>query len=162
MHTVDISFITSILFYVVSFAALGPYVFMGIVAYLGQLLTISNDWTDLVLINIIVRSIHQFLSLVYQWEWGFNSGLHPLSTGVRFLGWGWISCWLLLAVMTMFSSAAFSCYISSQIIFGLWQFLTIICMVFGTILILHSWTQCCVVSCFLWVLRRIYPYWSYL
>mgnify|MGYP006167391357 FL=1 len=96
-------------FYVFSFVALGPYVSMGIVACLGQLPAISNDWTDLVLINIIVRNIHQFLSFVYQWEWGFNSGLHPLCTGVRFLGWGWPSSWLLLVVLTMFSSAVFSC-----------------------------------------------------
>jgi hypothetical protein len=43
MPTADVSFITSILFYVFSFVALGPYVSMGIVACLGQLPAISND-----------------------------------------------------------------------------------------------------------------------
>jgi hypothetical protein len=78
---------------------------------------------------------------------GIQFGLYPFV-----LEWGSSSevdilCWLLLGVMTIFSSVALLLN-SSQISFVLWQFWTIICMVFRTILILHSLTQCCIVSCF--------------
>ncbi len=59
-------------FVCILFVALSPYVSMGIVACLGQLLVINNVLADWVLIIIIVENISQCLSFVDQWELGFN------------------------------------------------------------------------------------------
>ena len=67
----------------------------------------------------------------------------PRERSTSFVDSYWVS-WQFLAVLHLLLN-------SSQIHFVFWQFWTIICMVFRTILILHSLTQCCVVSCFLWV-----------
>ena len=64
----------------------------------------------------------------------------PQERSTSFVDSYWVS-WQFLAVLHLLLN-------SSQIHFVLWQFWTIICMVFRTILILHSLTQCCVVSCF--------------
>ena len=116
--------------------ALGPYVSMGIVACLGQLLAINNDWTDGVLIISIVGNICQSLSLVDQWECGFN-----LLCILFVLEWGSSS-----KDNIMFGSYWLSDKIQCctehlcQWLYSWWQSLTIIFMVIGTILILHSST----------------------
>ena len=113
---------------------------------LGQLLAINNGWNRLSLI-IIVRIIRPFLSFVDQWELGFNLDCVPLFWNevpwVRltpFVDSYWVS-WQYLAVLHLLLN-------SSQISFVVWHFWTIICMVFRTILILHSLTQSYVISCF--------------
>ena len=84
------------------------------------------------LIMFIVGNIHQFLSVVDQCEWGFK--LCCIFTGVKILKWGWHqfdSYWLNHNIQLW-------CWYSCQQHYVLWQCLTIIFMVFRTILILHS------------------------
>ena len=104
-------------FYVFSFVALGPYVSMGIVACLGQLLAINNDWTDWVLITIIAGNIRQSLSFVNQLEWGFNLDCIPFCIGVQILKWGW--------------HLPFSCsyWLSDKIQFLYWIFMSVTLLV---------------------------------
>ncbi len=119
------------------FASLYPYVSMGIVACLGQLLAIKNVWTDWFLIRIIVGNIHQPVSFVDQWEWRFNLVCIPFCTVLRILTRDQHPFYLLLAEWQKFSSCTeYSC----EWFFLWWQFLTIIFMVIGTILIIHSST----------------------
>ena len=106
------------------FVALCPYVSMGVVASLGQLLAINNDWTDWVLI-IIAGNIRQSLLFDNQWEWGFNLDCIPLCTRVQTLEWGWhlpFSCsywlsdkiqflyWIFMS-MTLFMMTVFDYYL---------------------------------------------------
>ena len=117
-----------LLLYVSSFVALCPYVSMGIVASLGQLLAINNDWTDWVLITIIAGNIRQSLSFVNQWEWGFNLDCIPLCTGVQILKWGQHPVWLLLAewqdsvlYWTFMSVTLFMMTVFDYYLFGNWN-----------------------------------------
>ena len=89
------------------FMAIGPNISIGIVACLGQLPAISNYWTDLVLVNIIMRNIHWFLSF-----FPYKSGDSILGCISCLLEWGsldevdilvysyWPS-WLCLAVLPL-------------------------------------------------------------
>jgi hypothetical protein len=134
--------------------ALYPYVSMGIVAYLGQLLAINNVWTDWVLINI-VGNIRQFLSFVDQWEWGFN-----LDCILVVLEWGSSSeVDILIDSYWLNHNIQLWCWYFCQWLCVFWQCLTIIFMVFGTILTLHSSTMSynvnrllCFLLIILWVL----------
>ena len=59
------------------FIALGPYVSMRILACLGQLLAINNDWTDWVLITIIAGNMCQSLLFCWPMRVGIQFGLYP-------------------------------------------------------------------------------------
>ena len=102
----------------------------------GQLLAIDNGWNRLYSDHHCEKHTSIF---VFCWpkRVGIQFGLYPFV-----LEWGISSevdilCWHLLGVMTIFTSVALLLN-SSQISFVLCQFWTIICMVFRTILILHS------------------------
>jgi hypothetical protein len=131
--------------------ALCPYVSMGIVACLGQLPAIYNVWTDWVLIITIVGNIHQFLSFVDQWEQGFN-----LDCILSVLDWR-SSCKVDIRFDSYWLNHDIQlwCWYSCQWLCVFWQFLTIIFMVFGTILTLHSSTKSYNVNRLLWFLLII-------
>ena len=149
-HIVDINLAHTSFSVCILFVALSPYVSMGTVACLGQLPAIDNGWNRLGSDHHCEK--HTSIS-VFCWPMrvGIQFGLCPFCTwnevprerSTSFVDSYWVS-WQFLAVLHLLLN-------SSQIHFVLWQFWTIICMVFRTILILHSLTQCCVVSCFLWV-----------
>ncbi len=117
--------------------ALCPYVSMGIVACLGQLPAIYNVWTDWVLIITIVGNIHQFLSFVDQWEQGFN-----LDCILSVLDWrSSFKVYIRFDSYWLNHNIQLWCWYSCQRLYVLCQCLTIIFMVFGTILTLHSSTS---------------------
>ena len=129
------------------FVALSPYVSMGTVACLGQLPAIDNGWNKMGSDHHCEKhtSISVFLLTNESWDsiW-IVSLLYwnevPQERSTSFVDSYWVS-WQFLAVLHLLLN-------SSQIHFVLWQFWTIICMVFRTILILHSLTLCCVVILF--------------
>ena len=119
------------------FVALCPYVSIGIVACLGQLLAINNVCTDWVMIIIIVKTIRQSLSIGDQWECGFN-----LDCIFIVLEWGSSSkIEILFDLYWLYDKIQFCTANSYKLLSLWWQFLTIIFMVFGTILTLHSSTE---------------------
>ncbi len=131
-------------FVCILFVALCPYVSMGIVACLGKLLAINNDWTDWALI-IIMENIRKSLSCDDHWEWELNLVCIPLCAWVQILKQVQDPFQLLLAEWQD-SVVLLNIHVSDSVYDdSLWLIIFIVCWI---ILTLHSSTasykDCCI------------------